>query len=190
MISDGFETLFHRHPQNPILTAADWPYPAHTVFNPGATILADGSTLLLCRVEDRRGHSHFCAARSQNGKDGWLIDATPTLVPSPEKYPEDLWGIEDARITYVEEMHHAAATADSSPGAGDRPRAAVMPDGLTQREAEILGLIARGLTNTEIAERLFLSSHTIKTHINRIFAKTGSRDRVAAIAYAQRHDIS
>jgi DNA-binding CsgD family transcriptional regulator len=39
------------------------------------------------------------------------------------------------------------------------------------------------------AERLFLSSHTVKTHINRIFAKTGSRDRVAAIAYAQRHDI-
>ncbi|HLK74655.1 MAG TPA: response regulator transcription factor [Streptosporangiaceae bacterium] len=84
----------------------------------------------------------------------------------------------------------AAATADAPPGAGDRPRAAVMPDGLTQREAEILGLIARGLTNTEIAERLFLSNHTIKTHINRIFAKTGSRDRVAAIAYAQRHDIS
>jgi DNA-binding CsgD family transcriptional regulator len=65
-----------------------------------------------------------------------------------------------------------------------------MPDGLTQREMEILGLIARGLTNTEIAERLFLSSHTVKTHINRISAKTGSRDRVAAIAYAQRHGIS
>jgi DNA-binding NarL/FixJ family response regulator len=63
------------------------------------------------------------------------------------------------------------------------------PDGLTQREAEILSLIAQGLTNREIAERLFLSNHTIKTHINRIFAKTGSRDRVAAIGYAQRHHI-
>jgi DNA-binding NarL/FixJ family response regulator len=63
------------------------------------------------------------------------------------------------------------------------------PDGLTQREAEILSLIAQGLTNGEIAERLFLSNHTIKTHINRIFAKTGSRDRVAAIGYAQRHNI-
>jgi DNA-binding NarL/FixJ family response regulator len=63
------------------------------------------------------------------------------------------------------------------------------PDGLTQREVEILSLIAQGLTNGEIAERLFLSNHTIKTHINRIFAKTGSRDRVAAIAYAQRHHI-
>jgi DNA-binding NarL/FixJ family response regulator len=56
-------------------------------------------------------------------------------------------------------------------------RAAAAPDGLTGRETEILGLIARGLTNPEIAARLFLSNHTIKTHINRIFAKTGSGPR-------------
>jgi DNA-binding NarL/FixJ family response regulator len=67
--------------------------------------------------------------------------------------------------------------------------AAEPPDGLTHREVEILGLMAQGLTNPEIAERLFLSNHTIKTHINRIFAKTGSRDRVAAVGYAQRHRI-
>jgi len=76
---------------------------------------------------------------------------------------------------------------DPRPGSGARP--ADPPDGLTQREAEILSLIAQGLTNGEIAARLFLSNHTIKTHINRIFAKTGSRDRVAATAYAQRHHI-
>ena len=69
-----YEVLFHRHDGNPILTAADWPYPAHTVFNAGATRLRDGTTLLLCRVEDRRGHSHLCAARSANGVDGWIID--------------------------------------------------------------------------------------------------------------------
>ena len=68
-------------------------------------------------------------------------------------------------------------------------RAAAAPDGLTGREAEILGLIARGLTNPEIAAKLFLSNHTIKTHINRIFAKTGSRDRAAAIGYAHKHHI-
>ncbi len=83
-----------------------------------------------------------------------------------------------------------AASAAASPGTGGRPgRAPAMPDGLTQREMEILGLIAQGLTNTEIAERLFLSNHTVKTHINRIFAKTRSRDRVAAIGYAQHHGI-
>jgi DNA-binding NarL/FixJ family response regulator len=63
------------------------------------------------------------------------------------------------------------------------------PDGLTQREAEILALIADGLPDREIAARLFLSNHTVKTHISRIFAKTGSRDRAAAIGYAHRHDI-
>ena len=78
-------------------------------------------------------------------------------------------------------------TAAPAPAPGARPPDP--PDGLTQREAEILSLIAQGLTNGEIAARLFLSNHTIKTHINRIFAKTGSRDRVAAIAYAQRHHI-
>jgi DNA-binding NarL/FixJ family response regulator len=66
---------------------------------------------------------------------------------------------------------------------------AALPDGLTQREAEILALIAQGLTNPEISVRLFLSSHTVKTHISRIFAKTGSRDRAAAIGYAHRHNI-
>ena len=86
-----------------------------------------------------------------------------------------------------------SASADGPSGGGASaapgPRPAAPPDGLTQREAEILSLIAQGLTNGEIAERLFLSNHTIKTHINRIFAKTGSRDRVAAIGYAQRHHI-
>ncbi|MGB8656327.1 MAG: glycosidase [Candidatus Zixiibacteriota bacterium] len=96
--------LFHRHKLNPILTAADWPYPVNSVFNPGATLLPDGSTLLLCRVEDRRGHSHFCAARSTNGVDGWQIDPQPTLLPDPEHFPEELWGIEDARITFIPEL--------------------------------------------------------------------------------------
>jgi len=78
----------------------------------------------------------------------------------------------------------AGSSADAGSGSG-----AELPDGLTQREAEILTLIAQGLTNPEIAARLFLSSHTIKTHINRIFSKTGSRDRAAAIGYANRHGL-
>jgi len=116
----GYEILFHRHDHNPILSAADWPYPAHSVFNPGATRLRDGTTLLLCRVEDRRGHSHLCAARSANGKDGWVIDTEPTLRPDPHHYPEELWGIEDPRITFVEELgkYVIAYTAFSKGGPG------------------------------------------------------------------------
>jgi len=104
-------------------------------------------------------------------------------------------------LTVFDPRVHATLLAATSPGAaspggtpatpGPAPaaRRPDPPDGLTQREVEILSLIAQGLTNGEIADRLFLSNHTIKTHINRIFAKTGSRDRVAAIAYAQRHNI-
>jgi len=98
------ETLFLRSSANPILSGKDWPYPINSVFNPAATLLADGSTLLLCRVEDRRGLSHLCAARSSNGVDGWRIDSDPTLLPNPQDYPEELWGIEDPRITYVPEL--------------------------------------------------------------------------------------
>ena len=77
MTGARYETLLLRHPANPILYATDWPYPAHAVFNAGATLLRDGTTLLLCRVEDRRGHSHLCAARSVNGIDGWVIELSP-----------------------------------------------------------------------------------------------------------------
>lgn len=93
-----------RYDRNPILSAADWPYAVNTVFNAGATLLQDGTTLLLCRVEDRTGHSHLCAARSKNGLDHWEIDAKPTLAPDPVGYPEEVWGIEDPRITYLPEL--------------------------------------------------------------------------------------
>ena len=56
--------LFQRHPANPILTAADWPYPANAVFNPAAAQLAD-ATVLLARVEDLTGISHLTVARSR-----------------------------------------------------------------------------------------------------------------------------
>jgi predicted GH43/DUF377 family glycosyl hydrolase len=136
----GFPVLFRRHDANPILTAADWPYPVHTVFNPGATRLADGTTLLLCRVEDRRGHSHLCAARSANGADGWIIDATPTFAPDPRGHPEEMWGIEDPRITFVPELgkYVIAYTAFSRAGPG-------VALALTEdfRSFERLGLVAQ-----------------------------------------------
>ena len=100
--------LFIRHPANPLLSRKDWPYPINSVFNAGVTRLADGDTLLLCRVEDRRGLSHLCAARSANGIDGWRIDPEPTLMAMPREFPEEIWGIEDPRITYVPELEQYA----------------------------------------------------------------------------------
>ena len=105
--------LLKRHSHNPILSREHWPYPINSVFNAGAVRLADGDTLLLCRVEDRRGISHLCAARSANGIDGWRIDPEPTLVANPREYPEEIWGIEDPRITYVPELEKYAVAYTS-----------------------------------------------------------------------------
>ena len=84
------------------------------------------------------------------------------------------------------------SAADAPPSAGAVPPipAAELPAGLTAREAEILTLIARGLTNPEITATLVLSSHTIKTHINRIFAKTGSANRTEAVRFARAHGLA
>lgn len=105
--------LFTRYDGNPILSRNDWPYPINSVFNAGAAKLHDGETLLLCRVEDRRGISHLCAARSANGVDNWRIDPEPTLMPNPSEYPEEIWGIEDPRITYLPEMNKYAVAYTS-----------------------------------------------------------------------------
>jgi DNA-binding NarL/FixJ family response regulator len=67
---------------------------------------------------------------------------------------------------------------------------AELPDGLTPREAEVLALIASGLTNTEIAERLVVSAATVKSHVNHIFAKAGVRDRAQAVVYAYGHGLA
>ncbi|MDQ2743105.1 MAG: response regulator transcription factor [Chloroflexota bacterium] len=68
-------------------------------------------------------------------------------------------------------------------------RATSLPDDLTVREGEVLRLIAEGLNNREIAERLFISEATVKTHINNIFSKAELRDRAQAVVYAVRHGM-
>jgi DNA-binding NarL/FixJ family response regulator len=68
--------------------------------------------------------------------------------------------------------------------------ALTLPDDLTQRETEVLKLIAAGLSNADIAEALVVSAATVKTHVNRIFYKTGARDRAQAVRYAYEHGLA
>ncbi len=80
--------------------------------------MVDGQNLLLARVEDRRGFSHLCAARSPNGLTDWKIDPLPTFLPQPEEYPEETWGIEDPRITWLEDLGLWAVTYTAYSEAG------------------------------------------------------------------------
>jgi DNA-binding NarL/FixJ family response regulator len=79
-----------------------------------------------------------------------------------------------------------SALGDGVPGETGKPAPppAKLPDSLTPREAEVLALIGEGLSNKEIGERLFLGQATVKTHVNRIFAKIGTQSRARAVRYA------
>ena len=78
-----------------------------------------------------------------------------------------------------------AATTDAT----SAPAASQLPDGLTPREVEVLGLIGAGLSNTEIAAQLFVSEATVKSHVNHMLPKIGARDRAQAVGYDYRHGL-
>jgi beta-1,4-mannooligosaccharide/beta-1,4-mannosyl-N-acetylglucosamine phosphorylase len=96
------QELFQRSDANPILTVADLPYQANSVFNPGAARV-DGETVLLARVEDMRGISQLHVARSADGVTDWRFDPEPLLRADVDQDPEETWGCEDPRVTWLPE---------------------------------------------------------------------------------------
>jgi len=95
----------------------------------------------------------------------------------------------DAALDPSVQHHVVAALAGPEPAAG-AAGAVELPDDLTPREAEVLALIAEGLTNAEIADRLVVSAATVKSHVNHIFSKTGARDRAQAVVYAYANGLA
>jgi DNA-binding NarL/FixJ family response regulator len=93
----------------------------------------------------------------------------------------------DAALDPAIQSHVVAALAGGEAPSASRP---ALPDELTPREAEVLALIAEGLSNDEIAERLVVSRTTVKSHINHLFAKAGIRDRAQAVNYAYRTGLA
>ena len=108
----------------------------------------------------------------------------------------------DAGIAEISRAIHAAANHQAlldpivqsrllEAAGGPRPAPPQnLPDELTPREAEVLTLIARGLSNAEIADTLVVSEATVKTHINHLFSKIGARDRAQAVHYAYTHGLA
>jgi DNA-binding NarL/FixJ family response regulator len=109
----------------------------------------------------------------------------------------------DAGIVEIARAIHAAADGQAllDPVVQERLLAAVapapaapprgpLPDALTPREAEVLALIASGLSNAEIAATLIVSEATVKTHVNHLFSKIGARDRAQAVHYAYTNGLA
>ncbi|MGB2986587.1 MAG: glycosidase [Phycisphaerae bacterium] len=110
--------VFHRVPNNPLLTPASMPFPAAAVLNPGATE-QNGEVILLLRVENHAGYSSIYVARSRNGVTDWRIESEPILRYGQDRWRYEMWGCEDARVTYLpeEKMWYITYTAYSSRGA-------------------------------------------------------------------------
>ena len=123
-------------------------------------------------------------------------DADHTEIASALRAASEGLSVFDSRV-HATLMNAASRGSRAAQDQSERSRrdggaaaSGPLPDGLTERETEILRLIARGLNNPEIAAHLFVTTHTVKSHINRIFAKTGSRDRAAAIRYAHERGLA
>jgi len=132
------DQLFQRHTGNPILTAPNWPHTVNAVFNPGAVRLTDGTTLLLCRVEDRRGISSLWVARSPDGGHNWQIDPKPWLPLDSNHHPEEVWGVEDPRIVWLDEIKKYAVTYTAYSPTGPAVSLALTPD---FRSCERVGMV-------------------------------------------------
>lgn len=96
----------------------------------------------------------------------------------------------ESTIDPAVQHHLVKAIARTAPLRWSPPDENQLPDGLTPREAAVLGLIAEGLSNAQIAERLTVTETTVKSHINHLYGKTRARDRAQAVAYAYRHGLA
>jgi DNA-binding NarL/FixJ family response regulator len=177
--SDGVEALELSHSERPDVVLMDLRMPRMDGADATRQIreaLPDTEVLVLTTYAD--DESLFPAL--QAGARGYL-----TKDASAEEIEQAIFSLHAGR-THLDpgvQERLLAAALEARPVTPETAEAE-LPDDLTPREAEVLKLIADGLSNSEIAEALVVSGATVKTHINRIFYKTGVRDRAQAVRYA------
>jgi DNA-binding NarL/FixJ family response regulator len=121
----------------------------------------------------------------QAGARGYL-----TKDASAEEIERAIRAVADGHTHLDPAIQQRLVDALLQPETGGTRGSEPLPDGLTTREAEVLKLVAAGLSNAEIAAALVVSNATVKTHINHIFQKTGARDRAQAVRYAYENGIA
>ena len=187
--SDGIEAVERARSERPDIVLMDLRMPHMEGAQATREILAslpDTRVLVLTTYAD----DEFLFPALQAGARGYL-----TKDASAEEIEHAIKALV-AGQTHLDpqvQQRLVAAVIDHRPLLGAEPTAASespLPDELTPREAEVLKLIAAGLSNAEIAKALFVSGATVKTHVNRIFYKTGARDRAQAVRYAYQHGLA
>jgi DNA-binding NarL/FixJ family response regulator len=187
--ADGIEAVERARSERPDIVLMDLRMPRLEGAEATSRILAalpDTRVLVLTTYAD----DEFLFGALQAGAHGYLTkDATAEeiehairAVAAGHTHLDP--AVQQRLVTAVLDQAPTAPAAEPEPG----PRTD-LPDGLTPREVEVLKLIAAGLSNREIADALVLSNATVKTHINRIFYKTGARDRAQAVRYAYQHRL-
>ena len=155
---------------------------AHAARAAGAVLVAEGDPkAALVELRSAFNEFHALGVRYDAARTRLLIaDACAAL------------GDHDAAAHGVERGTLPCSTRSRRPRRCDatvEPATTSSPDGLTQRELEVLGLLARGKTNRVIAQELFISEKTVASHVSHIFTKLGVTSRTAATAYAYDHDL-
>ena len=124
-------------------------------------------------------NTHISAVRSGLGEEGW-----------EEAWRKGRAMTQEQAIEYALNAEEPTTTTPSS-SAPEQPSAPARehPAGLTPREVEVLVLVAEGLTNAQVAQRLFLSPRTVQRHLNSIYHKLGVSSRTAATRFAIEHRL-
>lgn len=182
--SDGFEAVGLAQSERPNVVLMDLRMPGMDGAEATRQIRAsapDTQVLVLTTYAD--DESLFPALRA--GALGYL-----TKDASAEEIARAIRSVAAGRMHLDPEVQRRLVAAVSDLGESSEMSSQPAAEDLTPRELEVLKLIAAGLSNADIAEALVVSAATVKTHVNRIFYKTGARDRAQAVRYAYEHGMA